>query len=186
MTSVATLWLPILLSAVLVFVASSVIHMFTPLHRDDYRRVPDEEKVMAALRPFAIPPGDYLLPRASSMKEMGSPEFLEKQKNGPIVIMTVRPSGPTSMGGAFVGWFLFSIVVGLFAGYVASRALGPGAPYLHVFRFVGAVAFAGYSFAAWPLSIWYGRGWGASIRTTIDGLVYGLLTAGAFGWLWPR
>ena len=186
MTSLAALWLPILLSAVLVFVASSVIHMFTPLHRDDYRRVPDEEKVMAALRPFAIPPGDYLMPRASSMKDMGSAEYQQKLKDGPIVVMTVRPNGIASMAGPFVGWFLFSIVVGLFAGYVASRALAPGAHYLQVFRFVGTVAFVGYSFAAWPLSIWYGRSWGAAIRTTIDGLVYGLLTAGVFGWLWPR
>jgi hypothetical protein len=141
---------------------------------------------MAALRPFAIPPGDYLMPRPSSMKETGSPEFLEKQKQGPIVIMTVRPNGIASMAGPFVGWFVFSIVVGIFAGYVASRALGPGAHYLQVFRFVGTVAFVAYSAAVWPLSIWYGRSWGTSIRSTIDGLVYGLLTAGVFGWLWPR
>jgi hypothetical protein len=186
MTSLTALWLPILLSAVVVFVASSVIHMLTPLHKGDFRSVPDEDRVAAALRSFSIPPGDYLLPRASSMKEMGSPAFQEKQKAGPIVIMTVRPNGPAGMGAAFVGWFLFSIVVGVFAGYVASRALAPGAHYLQVFRFVGTVAFVGYTLAAWPLSIWYGRSWGSAVRTTIDGLVYGLLTAGVFGWLWPR
>jgi hypothetical protein len=186
MTSLTALWLPILLSAVIVFVASSVIHMLTPLHKGDFRRVPEEDRVMAALRPFALPPGDYSMPRATSMKDMGTPEFQAKLKAGPVVMMTVRPSGPTAMGGAFVGWFLFSIVVGVFAGYVASRALAPGAHYLQVFRFVGTVAFVAYSFAAWPLSIWYGRSWGSSVRTTIDGLVYGLLTAGVFGWLWPR
>lgn len=186
MTSLAALWLPILLSAVLVFVTSSIIHMLTPLHKGDLRSVPDEDRVMAALRPFSIPPGDYLMPRASSMKEMGSPEFAEKMKSGPVVLMTVRPSGPATMGPAFVGWFLFSIVVGVFAGYVASRALAPGAHYLQVFRFVGTVAFVGYSLAVWPLSIWYGRRWGTAVRSTIDGLVYGLLTAGVFGWLWPR
>ena len=186
MTGLGSLWLPILLSAVLVFVASSVIHMFTPLHKNDYRRLPDEDRVMAALRPFAIPPGDYMVPKPASMDDMRSPQFTEKMKNGPVISMTVMPNGPVAMGSSFVGWFLFSVVVGVFAGYVASRALAPGAPYLQVFRFVGTVAFVGYSLAEWPMSIWYKRAWGTTIRTTIDGLVYGLLTAGVFGWLWPR
>lgn len=186
MTSLGSLWLPILLSAVVVFVASSVIHMFTPMHKGDYRKLPDEERVLAALRPFAIPPGDYMAPRPSGPDEMRSPEFAAKMKSGPVLSMTVMPNGPVSMGSSFAGWLLFSIVVGLFAGYVASRALGPGAPYLQVFRFVGTVAFVGYSLAAWPMSIWYKRAWGTTIRATVDGLVYGLLTAGVFGWLWPR
>jgi len=186
MTELSALWLPILLGAVFAFIASNIIHMVLPWHKNEYPPLPDEEGARAAIGALNVPPGDYMLPRCKSMKEMGSPEFREKQKNGPIVIMTVRPNGPTGMGGAFVGWFLFSIVVGVFAGYVASRALGPGAHYLQVFRFVGAVAFVGYSLATWPQSIWYGRSWGTSIRTTIDGLIYGLLTAGVFGWLWPR
>jgi hypothetical protein len=186
MTGLGSLWLPILLSAVLVFVASSVIHMFTPLHKNDYRRLPDEDRVMEALRPFAIPPGDYMVPKPASMDDMRSPQFNEKMKNGPVLSLTVMPNGPVAMGSSFVGWFLFSIVVGVFAGYVASRALAPGAPYLQVFRFVGTVAFVGYSLAVWQMSIWFRRSWGTTIRSTIDGLLYGLLTAGVFGWLWPR
>jgi hypothetical protein len=186
MTGLGSLWLPILLSAVLVFVASSVIHMFTPLHKNDYRRLPDEDRVMEALRPFAIPPGDYMVPKAASMDDMRSPQFSEKMKKGPVLSLTVMPNGPVAMGPSFVGWFVFSIVVGVFAGYVASRALAPGAPYLQVFRFVGTVAFVGYSLAVWQMSIWFRRSWGTTIRSTIDGLLYGLLTAGVFGWLWPR
>lgn len=186
MTSLASLWLPILLSAVIVFVASSVLHMALPLHRGDYRKIPDEDKFMDALRPLSIPPGDYMVPRPSSMKEMGSPEFTEKMKKGPVMVLTVMPNGKTAIGKYMVLWCIYSAVVSLLAAYVAGRALPVGAPYLHVFRFAGTTAFIGYSVALWQLSIWYRRSWATSIKYTFDGLIYGCLTAGVFGWLWPR
>ena len=186
MTALTALWLPILLSAAIVFIMSSIIHMMLPWHKSDYPKMPNEDKVMEALRPFAIPPGDYMVPRPSSTQEMQSPEFLERMKRGPVMMLTVMPNGPMSMGRNFVLWFLYSVGVGILAGYVAGRALPVGAPYLHVFRFVGATAFIGYSVALWQLSIWYRRAWSITIKATIDGLIYGLLTAGTFGWLWPR
>ena len=186
MTSVATLWLPILLSAVLVFVASSVIHMFTPLHRDDYRRVPDEEKVMAALRPFAIPPGDYAVPCASSMKEANGPEFAAKLEKGPVIFMTVAGRRTTAMGLSMFLWFLYSVAVAKLAAWAAGLALPAGAGFLPVFRLVGAVAFAGYSLALLQQSIWYQRRWRTTFLSMLDGLLYALLTAAIFGWLWPR
>jgi len=186
MVGIIELWLPILLSAVIVFVVSSIIHTVTPWHKNDYSKLPNEDKVMDALRPFAIPPGDYMMPRPSSSKEMRSPEFLEKMKKGPVVIFTVIPSGPHGMGKNLVQWFLYSVVIGIFAAYVAGRALTPGAEYLSVFRFAGTTAFVGYSLALWQMSVWYHRSWSTTIKATIDGLIYGLLTAGTFGWLWPR
>ena len=186
MVELAALWLPILLSAVIVFIASSIIHMLSPWHKSDYPKMSNEDKVMDALRPLAIPPGDYLVPRPSSRQEMRSPEFVEKMKKGPVMMLTVWPNGPASMGKNLVFWFLYAVVVGIFAAYVAGRALTVGAEYLHVFRFVGTTAFIGYSVALWQMSIWYHRGWGITIKVTIDGLIYALLTAGTFGWLWPR
>jgi hypothetical protein len=186
MTGVLSLWLPILLSAVVVFVVSSVIHMMTPWHKGDYKRLAQEDKVMEALRPFAIPPGDYMVPRPKDTGEMRSPEFAERMKRGPVMVLTVIPSGPVSMGSNLVNWFIYAVVVGVFAAYVVSRAVPMGAPYLQVFRFVGTTAFVGYSLALWQFSIWYHRDWGATLRSTVDGLVYALLTAGMFGWLWPR
>ena len=186
MTGLSALWLPILLSAVIVFVASWAIHIATPWHKNEYPAVPNEDKVRDALRPFAIPPGDYMIPRASSAEEMRSPEFAEKMKTGPVVVLTVMPSGPMLMGKNLVLWFLYSAVVGLFAAYIAGRALPPGAPYLRVFQLVGATAFVAYAVALWQMSIWYRRAWGTTIKATVDGLAYALLTAGTFGWLWPR
>jgi hypothetical protein len=186
MTALTALWLPILLSAAIVFIMSSIIHMVLPWHKSDYPKMPNEDKVMDALRPFAIPPGDYMVPRPSNTQEMKSPEFLERMKRGPVMVLTVMPNGPMSMGRNFVLWFLYAIGVGILAGYVAGRALPVGAAYLHVFRFVGATAFIGYSVALWQLSIWYRRAWSITIKATVDGLIYALLTAGTFGWLWPR
>ncbi len=186
MTGILELWLPILLSAVLVFVVSSLVHTVTPWHKGDYPKVPDEEKVMEALRPLGIPPGDYMIPWPSSSEEMRSPEFAEKMKKGPVVIMTVVPSGPPRMGKNLVQWFIYAVVVGVFAAYVAGRALPHGAEYLSVFRFAGVTAFIGYSLALWQMSIWYHRSWTTTIKSTVDGLIYALFTAGMFGWLWPR
>jgi hypothetical protein len=186
MTRLLALWIPILLSSVIVFVVSSVIHMAPLWHKNDYPKLPNEDRIMEALRPLAIPPGDYLIPRPSSREDMRSPEFAEKMKKGPVMIFTVIPNGPMAMGKNLVLWFLYSAVVGLFAAYVAGRALPFGTPYLRVFRFVGTTAFIGYSVALWQMSIWYHRAWSTTIKATVDGLIYALLTAGTFGWLWPR
>ena len=186
MTPLHLLWLPVLLSSVFVFIASSIVHMFTPWHKGDYPKLANEDKVMDALRPLNIPPGDYMMPRPSSVADLKSPEFLEKRNRGPVMMFTVFPSGPVTMGKQLFSWFVYSCVVGVFAAYVTGRALPVGSAYLQVFRFIGTVAFVGYSLALWQMLIWYRRAWGTTIRSTIDGLIYALLTAGTFGWLWPR
>jgi hypothetical protein len=104
---------------------------------------------------------------------------------GPVAVVTIRPAGPPFMGKALILWFLLAVVVSLVAGYVAGRALSPGADYLEVFRFVGTTALAGYVFGTWQQSIWFGRPWSTTLKTSFDGVVYALLTAGIFGWLWP-
>ncbi len=185
MVPLTSLLIPILLSAVIVFVASSIIHMLLPYHRGDFGKVPSEDEVMDALRPFDIPPGDYVSPCPGTSKEMRSPEFIERSTRGPVAFLTVLPSGPPSMGGSLAQWFVYCVVVGIFAAYIAGHAVEPGADYLPVFRFVGATAFLGYSLALVQVSIWYKRNWSMTLKSMFDGLVYALLTAGTFGWLWP-
>ncbi len=186
MVDLFSLWLPILLSAVIVFVASSIIHMVLPWHKSDYPKLSSQDKVMDALRPFNITPGEYMVPRPENRDDMRSPEFMEKMKKGPVLMLSVWPNGPITMGTTFVYWFLYCAVISLFAAYVASRALPIGAHYLAVFRFAGVTAFTGYSLALWQLTIWYHRPLSITIKSTVDGLIYALLTAGVFGWLWPR
>jgi len=185
MVPLASLWLPILLAAVLVFAASSVIHMFLSYHNSDFGKVPSEDGVMDALRGFNIPPGDYVVPCAGSHQGAKSPEFIEKATRGPVLLMTVYPSGMPKMGASLVQWFVYCALVGLFAAYITSHALAPGAEYLSVFRFVGATAFAGYGLALLQNSIWFKRAWSATLKSVFDALIYACLTGGVFGWLWP-
>lgn len=186
MSFLATLWAPILLSAVFVFVVSSIIHMVIKYHANDFKKLPDQDAVQAALRPFNIPPGDYCLPRADSMKDMKAPEFVEKLNKGPVAVMTVLKNGPFNMGQNLVFWFLYCVVISIFSAYIAWHAVQPGSTYLSVFRFVGCSAFMGYSLALFQSSIWYGRNWCTVLKIVFDGLIYALVTAGTFGWLWPK
>lgn len=184
MVGINALWLPMVLSAVFVFVVSSVIHMVLTYHRSDFRKLPDEDGVMEALRPFGIPQGEYVMPYATSGKEMTDPEFKARVEKGPVAFLTIF-SSDFQMGKSMLLWFLYCLLIGAFAAYLAGRALEPGAHYLAVFRFTGAAAFGGYALALLQNSIWYKRSWAATMKSVADGFVYALVTAGVFGWLWP-
>jgi hypothetical protein len=186
MTELSDLWLPILLSAIFVFLASSIIHMVSPWHRSDYPKIPNEDRVREVLRPLAIPPGDYMIPRPSSRGDLRSPEFAAKIRSGPVMVLTVMPNGPMSMGRNLSLWFVYCLAVNVFAAYITSHAVQLDAPYLEVFRFAGAAAFMGYVLALWQMSIWYRRSWLTTIKASVDGLIYACITAGTLGWLWPR
>ena len=184
MVALSALILPILLSAVLVFIVSSIFHMVLKYHNNDFGQVPDEDTLMEAFRNAKVSPGSYVMPCAGSPEAMKSPEFQAKVDKGPMVFMTVADGG-FAMGSSLVHWFIYSALVAFFSGYVASRTLAPGADYLAVFRIVGTVAFMAYAMGLWQMSIWYKRPWSLTAKFTFDGLIYALLTAGAFGWLWP-
>ncbi len=180
---VTALLLPILLSAVVVFIASAIAWMVLPHHRTDFRKLPDEEKARAALK--GVAPGEYCFPHAATAADRKSPEWLAKMKEGPNAFVTVVPSGPPKMGKELTLWFIYCIVVSIFVAYVTGRALGAGSEYLKVFRIAGTVAFLAYASAHASGAIWLGHRWSRAIKDILDGLVYGLLTAGVFGWLWP-
>ncbi len=154
MVSLAQLWLPILLSAVFVFLASSVIHMAFTYHNKEYHGLGNEDEVRAVLRKANAAPGLYFIPYCADMKQMDTPEMKQKWAEGPNVMLTVSPAGVPNMGPP-------------------------------VFRVVGCVAFLAYGFAYIPTSIWFKRPWSATGKDLLDALIYGLLTAGTFGWRWP-
>ena len=185
MVALTSLWLPVLVSAILVFLASSVIHMALGYHNSDYGKLPKEDDILAALGPIGIPPGDYFLPWAGGMAGMKDPVFQAKWQRGPIATLTVMPAGVNFMGSQLVQWFVYAAVVAFFAGYVASRTIAPGTDYLIVFRVVGTTAFMGYALGLWQMTIWYRRSVTTTLKSSLDGLIYAGLTAGAFGWLWP-
>jgi hypothetical protein len=185
MVELSALWLPIVLSAVLVFVASSVIHMVVPIHRGDYTKLPGEDAVLAAMRSQGVQPGQYMFPCPSSMKDMCTPEMQQKFTQGPVGTLVVRPSGPPAMGKNLVQWFLYTLVIGFCTAYVCHLALGPGTAGMSVFRVAGAVALLPYAVTYVTDSIWKGVRWSTALKFVFDGLVYALLTGAAFAWLWP-
>ncbi len=186
MVSALSLWMPILLSAVFVFVASSIIHMALGYHAGDVKAVPRQDDVMAALRPFKLEPGDYCLPRPGSMKELGSEAHKARVALGPNLIFTVMPPDASFMGMTLLKWFVYGIVVAFVAAYVTGIAYGPGAAYPQIFRMAGTVGFACYAMALPQHSIWYRRSWRTTLISMADGFLYGCLIGGTFGWLWPK
>jgi hypothetical protein len=185
----AALWLPILLSAVTVFIASSILHMVLPYHKSDYRQLPDEEKLLAVLRPSGLKKGLYVFPYTTH-KEMNSPEIQEKYKQGPVGLLTVFPSGPPAMPKFLTLWFFYCLIISVVVAYVTAHAhplvVAHGEPFQAVFQVAGAAAFLAYGLANLSNGIWKGQPWSNVIKEVLDGLVYALLTAGIFGWLWPR
>lgn len=186
MVPIHALWLPILLSAVIVFVASSLLHMVLPIHKSDYRRLPDEEKVMDALRAAGVTPGRIYHFPFCTPQEMKAPENIEKYKRGPVGLLTVFPSRVPAIGKYLLQWFIYCIVISIFAAYLTGRTRPTGTDYLEVFRVAGCSAFMGYSLGLIQNAIWKGETWGVTMKHVLDGFIYGLLTAGTFGWLWPR
>jgi hypothetical protein len=185
MTDLQALWLPILLAGVCIFIASSIIHMLLPWHKGDYHTVPNEDQVSDALRPFAIPPGDYMLPRPATRDSIKSPEFAERIRRGPNIVMTVLPNEPWSMVRHLGLWFVYCLVVSLFAGLAACIAFPAGADPHAIFHMTCLVAFIGYAVALWQMAIWYRRAWSTTIKSTIDALIYAAITGAIFLWLWP-
>ena len=185
MVALTVLWLPILLSAVIVFVASSIMHMVLPYHRGDYKQLSDEDKVLGALRGAGLKRGLYIFP-FSTHKNMKAPEIVEKYKQGPLGMITVFPSGPPAMPKFLALWFAYCLIIGVFVAYLTGHTVSPGAHYPAVFRVAGTAAFMSYGLGQLSNGIWKGQPWGMVFKEAIDGLVFGLLTAGTFGWLWPR
>ena len=186
MVPITSLWIPILLSAVIVFIASSILHMVLTYHRSEYRKLPDEDALLNAMRERQIPPGFYAFPHHTGPKEMKSPEMMEKFKKGPVGFVTLIPNGLPAMGKYLGMWFAFCVLMGVFVAYITGRTVVSGAHYLVVFRIAGTVAFMGYSMGHIIDSIWKGQQWSTTFKHMFDGLVYSLLTGGTFGWLWPR
>lgn len=188
MEFVGQLWLPIVLSAVIVFVGSAIIWMALPHHKTEWKAAPNQDALQNAFKGAA--PGLYCFPCPSDPKQRQSPESMKKWAEGPSGWLTLIPPGPFSMGGNMVRSVIFYLVTAFFAAYVASHVMpmgGASAPtYLQVFRVVGTIGFMAFGFGSVPDSIWFGRPWRSTVYVLADSLFLGLLMGGTFGWLWPR
>ncbi|MEM7356045.1 MAG: hypothetical protein AAF657_34830, partial [Acidobacteriota bacterium] len=159
MVSIAALWMPIVVSAIFVFFASSIIHMVIKFHNSDYGQLPGEDKIAAAMREEGVKPGFYIMPYCLDPNEAAKPETRKKYEDGPVGLFTVAPSGPPAMGKQLGLWFAFCLVVGVFCAYMAGRLAGPDADYLAVFRITGTTAFLAYGASEPIASIWKYQPW---------------------------
>ena len=185
MTALSALWLPILLSAVFVFIASSIIHMAPLWHKSDYPMLEKQDAVMDSLRAMALPHGEYMLPRPKDMKDMRTPEFKEKFKRGPVLMMTIIPNASMSMGKPMGQWFVYCLITSLLTAF-ATAALAPGAVSFQIYRIAGIASFLAYASALWQTVIWYHRSVSVTAKSTIDSAIYAIITAATFAWLWPK
>jgi len=179
--TIMSLWMPILVSAVVVFIAGSAIWMAMPWHKTDWSKTADEEAVRAALK--SCDPGMYTVPNCTDRKQFDDPEMQKKLINGPQAFITVIPSGLPKLGTKLVLMFAYNLLVAIVCAYLLSRTIGGGADYLTVFRVTGTVAFIAYGVAYIQDSIWFGRDWSMTVKTFFDALIYAVLTGGVFGWL---
>ena len=185
MVSLAQLWLPILASAIGVFIASSLVHMVLKWHNTDYRKLPNEDEVRGALKSSAHAPGMYFVPHMMDHSAIAKPENQQKFVEGPIALVTIRKPGPPKMGPYLVQWFILSLVVSVVAGYLASRTVPAGASFLAVCRPTSIVAFMAYGIGSLTDMIWWGRPRDVVAKDLVDAAIYAVVTACVFAVLWP-
>ena len=185
MIDLAQLWLPILLSAIAVFVASSLIHMVLQWHKSDYQKLPNEDEVRMAILNGRATPGQYMLPHCVT-RPVGESDIQRKFAEGPIGILALKAAGPPKMGPMLLQWFVYVLLLGAVVAYLASRSLGPSAPFLNVFRLVATISFLAFVCGSIQNGIWMGRQWRSVALDGVDALIYGAVSGAIFGWLWPH
>ena len=186
MISLSQLWMPIVLSGVLVFVASSLIHMVLKWHNSDYRKLANEDDVRAVIRAGSPAPGQYVLPHCADMKDMRKPEMQQKFTQGPVAFLMVKASGAPKMAPALVLWFLYTLVISCIAAYIACRTSPHGASFIHVFRVATILSFVAYAGGSVQYAIWMGKPWKSAAKEIADALIYAIITGTVLAWLWPR
>jgi hypothetical protein len=186
MTPFTSLLLPIVVSAVAVFVLSTIIHMAMPWHKTDYANVPDEAAATTAIQSLNLAPDDYAVPNPRLPGGGKNPDFIANFERGPTFHMTLIPPGGMNMGKLMGTWFGFMLLISVIAGCVTGSIVAPGGNTHAVFHFSAIIAACSYGFGTWPLSIWYHRKWSTAFKETFDAVLYGLATGAVFMWMWPR
>jgi hypothetical protein len=186
MVPVTALWLPVVVSAVFVFIVSSVLHMVFKYHNTDYVPLPNEDAVRAAIRSANPTPREYMIPYCANMQAMKTPEMQLKFAEGPVGRLTLRAPGPISIGPSLAQWFIFSLAISIVVAALASVTLSSAYSTRHIFIVVCVTTWLAYSAGHITSSIWFARPWSITLKEIFDGLLYGLATGAAFVWLWPR
>ena len=185
MSAIFQLWLPIIATAVLIFIASSLIHMVFKWHNADYKKLANEDDVRAAVRAGSPPPGQYVIPHCMDMKEMQADAMQKKYVEGPIAFLTVRENGPPAMGSSLSLWFVYCIIIAAIAGAIVLQVYGLSANAQRAGCLVGLVSFLTFVGGSVQMGIWMGKPWGSVAKDALDGFIYAGIAGLTFMWLWP-
>ncbi len=180
-----SLWLPVVVSAVAVFIVSSIVHMVLKYHKADYKKLSDEDSVRQAVGKLGLGPGLYMMPHCADPSQMKDPAVLKKYEEGPVGYLTVMRNGMPKLGGYLLQWFLFCFLVSFVTGYLARHTLPSDADCVMILRLTATVAFMGYGFGYIQDSIWKAIPWSNSLRGLLDAVLYAVTTGAVFCWLWP-
>ncbi len=179
------LWMPIVVTAVAVFIASSLIHMVFKWHNSDYRKLANEDAVRAAISAGSPAPGQYILPHCQDMKDLHGEEMQQKYRDGPIGFLTVRKNGPPSLGGSLLQWFVFNLALAVIAAAIALQTYGlHGEPH-RAGHLVGMLSLLAYGGSSVQAGIWMGKPMGSVVKDMLDAFIYATVSALVFMWLWP-
>lgn len=185
MVSMMQVLLPLVVSAIGIFVASSLIHMVFKWHTPDYRKLANEDEVAAALRKGGATPGQYVLPHCMDMKEMQSAEMQKKYADGPNGYVVLGPNGLPNIGKSLLQWFVLTLVVSGFIACICAAVFAPGAAPGTLLHVAGMIAFAAYGAGSVIDAIWFARAWGIVAKDLLDALIYAAITGASFALLWP-
>ena len=180
------LWLPIILGGLFSWIASAIIHTVIKYHNADYKKLSNEDQVAAAFRQSQPKPGLYHMPHCIDMKEMQNESMQEKLKSGPIAMISVFENGLPKMGKLLIQQILFFIVACIMIAYIATLTLNSSSDFMSIFRILMIVGFLTFGYGIIPHSIWLGQPWANCIRYLFDALIYAVIIAATFAWLWPQ
>jgi hypothetical protein len=182
--SLVDLWLPILIAAVCVFFASSIIWMLLPYHKKDIQFLPNEQELTGKVSEMNITPGLYMFPNCQTSDEMRSDEFKQRFENGPwgiITVMGAKPNFATNLLKTFIAY----LVITIFVAYITAASIPAGAEYLAVFQIAGAAGVLGHCMGGLAGDFFLGKPTRFVFTGLIDGVIFALITAGVIASMWP-
>lgn len=184
LTLLLPLWLPIVLSAVVVWIASLIASTALPHHKKDFVALPDEDGFAGDMRRRGIPPGNYLFPDFRGREAMKSAKVAKALNEGPVGHLIVWKT-PLTMGDKMLGTLLVHLVVCTLIAYLTRVAIPGPAPFLKVFQVATTAGILAHCFSFIPAALWWGSYKRTIVANVVDGVVFGVMIGAIFGWRWP-
>jgi len=178
------LWLPIVVSAAAVWVASAVVWMALPHHKKDWKAMPDEAAFYRAFDTLKIPPGNYGFPECKNKAQRSDPEVKRRWEAGEMGLLSVW--GKVNMGRNMVVTFIVYLAISLFVGYIGKHGVKPNASFSEAFQVLGTAGVLAYAFGHIPQGVWFAQYPRAILMCVLDGIAYGLITGAIFAAMWPK